>query len=66
MNQKKARKLRQQLRKELKVEKNQKVSYNSIKHKIEETLKPGEHPRFSIQNVCTGFRGAYLRAKKGV
>jgi len=66
MNQKKARKLRQQVRKELGVGKSiETSSYEEIKHRISEMLKPDEQPRFLITNICTGFRGAYRKAKKG-
>jgi len=66
MSQSKAKKLRQQVRREKGVtNKVEKTSYKPIKHKIEEALKPGESPRYFTTNVCTGLRGAYRKAKKG-
>jgi len=66
MSQKKAKQLRQKVRRELGIaNKPEKTSYETIKHKVKEMLKPEEKPRYFTTNVCTGLRGAYRKAKKG-
>jgi len=67
MSQKKARETRQKVRKELGMKgKKEKTVYKATKHPVLEILKPEQKPRFFETLVCTGLRGAYLRAKRGV
>jgi len=66
MSQKKARELRQQVRKEQGVaNKTEKTVYETVKHLIKENLRPEEKPRYFTTNTCTGLRGAYRKAKRG-
>ena len=65
MSQKKAKQLRQRVRKETGLDKNEKTSYSMIKHKIKEFINPGENPRFFNTHICEGLRGEYRKAKKG-
>jgi len=67
MSQKKSREQRQQVRRERGVtNKVEKTTYNVKKYPLLEILKAGEKPLEVATNVCTGLRGAYRAAKKGV